>query len=524
MLCVVPVRVQIVDILCKLLHFNIFTSIFGKILCVGNITLGLYWVAHECGHSQVPEPKLHKEKCEQDQQPLQMALSPKDEYLVETQTRQTLVIEDNSSPLTPLTIDEPEWKETLKMKKQLESTTDMILEGETLVSQVAPLLGTTPSENTQIQHRNMPEDISDILGTRVYKRYVDTPLQTLDGIIINQPKCFLPLAEEAMRITEEIRIETINEQWAGIPCEQLLNQSFNNQLNLIQILEQLALLQLAKEHLPGDIIDILERLGKADNIPFNQLYYIAKNCTDHYYSKVIETFVALLKCQFADRQLLLVNTARSLKFLEDYVDHQGQIWKIFQKHQTIPDDIQDLHFHIDDFKNGIEKEFAFLKEATHKNVENFQSSISLQHMYSTPLCSHVNNIYNKLAELQQQLPHPKLHMNTGDVIQIEVPDFDPDIDEVLPISMDQDTNDPVTQGSEKHILKSADKVIECRTPASLHQNTDTQEVDWPDAIPVEIPPQHDQQIEQNILTQLTHGHLGPVEIPQLEDNSEGEQY
>ena len=169
---------------------------------------------------------------------------------------------------------------------------------------------------------------------------------------------------------------------------------------MIQILEQLAPLQLAKEHLPADIINILERLGKADNIPFNQLYYIAENCADHYYSKVIETFVTLLKRQFADRQLLLVNTTRSLKFLEDYTDRQGQIWKIFQKHQTIPDDIQDLHFHIDDFKNGIEKEFAFLKEATHKNVENFQSSLSLQQTYSTSLCSHVNNIYNKLAELQ----------------------------------------------------------------------------------------------------------------------------
>ena len=266
-LCVVPVRVQIADILRKLLRFNIFTGIFGKILCIGNITRGLYQVACECGHSQAPEPKLHKEESEQDQQPLQTVLPPKDEYLVETQTRQTLVIEDNSSPLTPLTIDEPEQKETLKMKKQPKSTTDMILEGETLISQVAPLLGTTPSENTQIQHRNTPEDISDILGTRVYKRYVDTPLQTLDGIIINQPKRFLPLAEEAKRIAEEIRIEKINEQWAGIPRKQLLNQSFNDQLNSIQILEQLAPLQLAKEHLPGDIIDILERLGKADNIP-----------------------------------------------------------------------------------------------------------------------------------------------------------------------------------------------------------------------------------------------------------------
>ena len=225
------------------------------------------------------------------------------------------MIENDSSLLTPLTIDEPEWKETIQMKTQPESTTDMILEGETLISQVTPLLGTTPSENTQIQHRNMPEDISDILGTRVYKRYVDTPLQTLDGIIVNQPKHFLPLAEEAKRIAKEIRIEKINEQWAGIPPKQLLNQSFNDQLNSIQILEQLAPLQLAKEHLPGDIINILERLGKADNIPFNQLYYITKNCTDHYDSKVIETFVTLLKCQFTDRQLLLVNTARSLKFL-----------------------------------------------------------------------------------------------------------------------------------------------------------------------------------------------------------------
>ena len=120
------------------------------------------------------------------------------------------------------------------------------------------LLGTTPSENSQLQHRNTPDDILDILGTQVYQGYVETPLQTLDGIIVNQPKQFLPLVEEAKRIAEEIRIEKINKQWARIPREQLLNQSFTDQLNSIQILDQLAPLQLAKEHLPGDIIDILE--------------------------------------------------------------------------------------------------------------------------------------------------------------------------------------------------------------------------------------------------------------------------
>ena len=212
-----------------------------------------------------------------------------------------------------------------------EPTTEATSAGDMLVSQVTPLLGITPHENTQLQHRNMPEDIAGILGTRAFQRYVEMPLQTLDGIIVNQPKCFLPLAKEAKRIAEEIRIEKINEQWAGILRERLLDQSFSDQLNSIQILEQLAPLQLAKEHLPGDIVDILERLGRADDIPFNQLYYIAENCADRYYSKVIETFVALLKRQFTDRQLLLVNTARSLKFLEEYTDQQALIWKIFPK-------------------------------------------------------------------------------------------------------------------------------------------------------------------------------------------------
>ena len=67
-------------------------------------------------------------------------------------------------------------------------------------------------------------------------------------------------------------------------------------------------------------------------------------------------------------------------------------------------------------------------------------------------------------------------------------------------------------------------MIECRTSAPLHINIDTQEVDWPDVIPVEIPPQYEQQNEQSIPTELTHSNLGPAKILQLEDNSEGEQY
>ena len=57
-------------------------------------------------------------------------------------------------------------------------------------------------------------------------------------------------------------------------------------------------------------------------------------------------------------------------------------------------------------------------------------------------------------------------------------------------------------------------MIECRTPAPSRIDIDTQEVDWPDAIPVEIPPQNDQQNEQSIPTEPTYLNLGPAEIPQ----------
>ena len=79
-------------------------------------------------------------------------------------------------------------KAVFQPPKQLKPTEDKATEGETPVSQVTLLLGTTPSENNQLQHRNTPDDISDILGTRVYQGYVETPLQTLDDIIVNKLK------------------------------------------------------------------------------------------------------------------------------------------------------------------------------------------------------------------------------------------------------------------------------------------------------------------------------------------------
>ena len=133
-------------------------------------------------------------------------------------------------------------------------------------------------------------------------------------------------------------------------------------------------------------------------------------------------------------------------------------------------------------------------------------------------------IYNKLAELQRQIQHHDPHMNSADIIQIEAPDFDPDIDDVSPMTIDQESNNLLIQGSASPTPKTAEQEIERITPAPSHQDTASQETDWPDSIPVEIPSQIDQPNDERIDTQRTQHNSEPVKIPQLEENSEEEQY
>ena len=89
------------------------------------------------------------------------------------------------------------------------------------------------------------------------QEYVKTALQTFDGIYVHQPKRYLPLAKEAKKLAEEFKKEQITSQWPGIPCKKLLQESFVEQLNSLQILDQLVPLKAAKEHLPKDIINVM---------------------------------------------------------------------------------------------------------------------------------------------------------------------------------------------------------------------------------------------------------------------------
>ena len=203
LLCLVPFWVQLVigcDKLCKLHTCKFFTSVFTKIHCVWELVIGLYQGSSSMQTIVCTHAKIKQNKQELNQRPIQTA-PPMDEYTTGFQIRPTLVLDDYSPLLAPLMTEESTLKAVSQPPKPAE---DKASDSETPISQVTPLLGTTPRENHQLQHRNTPDDISDILGTRVYQGYVETPLQTLDGIVVNQPKRFLPLAEEAKCLAEEI--------------------------------------------------------------------------------------------------------------------------------------------------------------------------------------------------------------------------------------------------------------------------------------------------------------------------------
>ena len=228
LMCIILLCVQLVTVCDWLYFYKHFKTTFKKIYRVFKIVLGLYRVARQCHQFYVP--KLRPKKTTQGlSQQLVQNSPPRDECIPVLQNRLILICLPEQSPLlAPPTPQIPALQQDQVMDKFVTETSSELL---TPIRQVQPLLGTTHRENLQLQNRNTPEDIADVLRTTAFQGYVSTPLQTLDGIVVQQPKRFLPLAEEAKHFVEEIHIEKLNEQWADIPHEKLLNQSFRDQLN-----------------------------------------------------------------------------------------------------------------------------------------------------------------------------------------------------------------------------------------------------------------------------------------------------
>ena len=178
--------------------------------------------------------------------------------------------------------------------------------------------------------------------------------------------------------------------------------------------------------------------------------------------------------------------AKALKFLELYGNRQTNLWKVLSKNDQLPD-----HFH--DLQTTLETEFNLLKKATSKNIENLHNAINLQQTYTTSLCSHVNTIYTKLAQLDKQIQTHCLYPHSQtDLVQINAPEYDsnidgqtdtlPDIQPQVPSHAENTEEDsaPVTANSEENSalpqdsdrFESQSESVQNPAEYSLHQDAE----------------------------------------------------
>ena len=120
-----------------------------------------------------------------------------------------------------------------------------------------------------------------------------------------------------------------------------------------------------------------------------------------------------------------------------------------------------------------------------------------------------------------------MHMNQGDTVQIEAPDFNPDIDRVSSPSTDEKPNELTIQGTSSSTPEVTESEDDSLTPTTTIQQLTSQETDWPNTIPVQIPwvsSSTAQPAEQEIIRSQARYNTESFEIPELEDNSEEEQF
>ena len=214
--------------------------------------------------------------------------------------------------------------------------------------------------------------------------------------------------------------------------------------------------------------------------------------------------------------------------MEDYADRQAQIWKILCKYHNLLDEVADLHLHFDSFKSSIETDFKHLKEVTSHNVENIQTSLGIQQTYSSTLCSHVNNIYSKLSELQKHIHHHCMYSHQGDTVQIEAPEYNPDIDRDNQSNTDEKHETVSVQGTLEMIPEPSEPEDDNSiAPENNTVQQDQQETGWPDTPTIQIPgvsATTDQPPEVTYNRHQVQPSAVDPEVPVLKDDSDLDQF
>ena len=145
---------------------------------------------------------------------------------------------------------------------------------------------------------------------------------------------------------------------------------------------------------------------------------------------------------------------------------QTKLWKVLSKYHNLPD-----HFH--DLKTTLQTKFELLKTATSKNIQNIQEVVQSQQAYMTVLSGHINILYTKLAHLDRQVQiHCIYPHSQSDAIQLNAPDYDPDIerepDSVTDVQLSN--AEPIREDNSANTSKSEDHTtIQPTTNRPEHQ-------------------------------------------------------
>ena len=182
--------------------------------------------------------------------------------IYETTTQEDNILPESNPTEVPLnTSQETNQPQGEDSNPSQASLAELFYDRNRITNRLAPIQPVEPvADLTTEEQRRKEEDLDltldELLGLSSCEDHISRPLQTLDGLYVNQPSQFLPLAQEAKKLAKRIKEEEEASQWLGIPIEQLLNSSFTEQLNCIQTLQQIAPLHTTKDHLLQDIITI----------------------------------------------------------------------------------------------------------------------------------------------------------------------------------------------------------------------------------------------------------------------------
>ena len=120
--------------------------------------------------------------------------------------------------------------------------------------------------------------------------------------------------------------------------------------------------------------------------------------------------------------MVLVNTARALKYLEDFGERQAQLFQVLDKYHLLPDNFENLKL-----------QFGFLKTASSKNFDHLQRAINVQQLCVATICTYINSILPRLMRLEQTVLELQKKITTEqDGVQIIALEYDPDIDKLQP--------------------------------------------------------------------------------------------